>query len=236
MALMEVRNLSKRFGGLTATNDVSFDVNQGEILGLIGPNGAGKSTVLELISGFQKPNAGSVRFQGRELVGQPAFRINRLGVARTFQKLRPFLKMTTLDNVMVPALVRERSPEKAERTALRSIDFVGLSHKTSALANTLSTGQRKRLEFARAIAAGPELLLLDEAMAGIDHKSIGDLVDLVRRLRDSGTTIVLIEHNLDILRALCDRLGALHLGSLIALGSPEEVLRHPQVVSSYMGE
>lgn len=236
MSLMEVRGLSKSFGGVRATHDVTFDVQEGEILGIIGPNGAGKSTLLELISGFQSPDAGSVNFEGNELTGQPAYKINQLGIARTFQKLRPFLRMTTLDNVMVAALVRDQSIERAREKALRCIDFVGIPHKTTALADTLSTGQRKRLEFARAIASDPVVLLLDEVMAGVDQKSLADLIALVRRLRDLGTTIVMIEHNLDVLRALCDRIMALHLGELVVLGSPDEVLNHPQVVNSYMGE
>lgn len=236
MPLIAVRELSKAFGGVRATRDVSFDVEEGEILGVIGPNGAGKSTLLELMSGFQKPDSGSVRFDGHELTQEPAHRINQLGIARTFQKLRPFLRMTTLDNVMVAALVRDRSISRARDKALRCIEFVGIPHKTTALADTLSTGQRKRLEFARAIASDPKVLLLDEVMAGVDQKSLGDLIALVRQLRDLGTTIVMIEHNLDVLRALCDRILALHLGELVVSGTPDEVLGHPKVVNSYVGE
>jgi branched-chain amino acid transport system ATP-binding protein len=233
--LLTVSGVGKRFGGIHAVTDVSFTLAEGETLGVIGPNGAGKSTLLELLAGAQRPNTGSIRFRDRELAGCSAHTVSRLGIARTFQKLRPFTGMTVLENVMVGALVRGRDRKAARASAEECVEFVGLSHKRDALADTLSTGQRKRLEFARAIACKPEIYLLDEVMAGIDHKSLADLVALVARLRDNGATIIMIEHNLPVLGELCQRLVAMHLGRKIADGPPAEVLRHPDVVESYVG-
>ncbi|MGH2945818.1 MAG: ABC transporter ATP-binding protein [Solirubrobacteraceae bacterium] len=234
-SLLSVSGVGKRFGGIHAVSDVSFTVREGETVGVIGPNGAGKSTLLELLAGAQRSDGGSIRFRGREIVDCPAHVVSRLGIARTFQKLRPFLGMTALENVMVGALVRDRDRGRAREHAEECIEFVGLGAKRDAIADTLSTGQRKRLEFARAIACRPTVYLLDEVMAGIDHRSLGDLVSLVARLRDDGATIVMIEHNLPVLGELCDRLVAMHLGRKIADGRPAEVLRQAEVVESYVG-
>lgn len=233
--LLTVSGVGKRYGGIHAVSDVSFTLAEGETLGVIGPNGAGKSTLLELLAGAQRASRGSIRFRQHELCGRTPYAISRLGIARTFQKLRPFTGMTVLENVMVGALVRGRDRRAARSRAEECIEFVGLAHKRDALADTLSTGQRKRLEFARAIACRPSVYLLDEVMAGIDHKSLDDLVALVARLRDDGATILMIEHNLPVLSGLCDRLLAMHLGRKIADGPPAEVLRHPDVVASYVG-
>jgi branched-chain amino acid transport system ATP-binding protein len=233
--LLTVEGVSKHFGGIHAVSEVSFSVAEGETVGVIGPNGAGKSTLLEMLAGAQRPDCGSIRFRDRELAGCPAHVVSRLGIARTFQKLRPFTGMTALENVMVSALVRDRDRKRARAHADECLEFVGLVHKRDALADTLSTGQRKRLEFARAIACRPTIYLLDEVMAGIDHKSLGDLVALVARLRDDGATIVMIEHNLPVLSELCNRLIAMHVGRKIVEGPPAEVLRHAAVVESYVG-
>jgi branched-chain amino acid transport system ATP-binding protein len=236
LSLLAVSGLCKRFGGLQAVHDVGFGVAEREILGLIGPNGAGKSTVMELVSGTQRPDAGSVLFRGQELAGRTPDAISRLGVARTFQKLRPFLGMSVIENVMVSALVHERRIPRAREIALECIEFVGLTPKREAMSSTLSTGQRKRLELARVMAKRPPLYLLDEVMAGVDQRSIGGLVELVARLRDLGGTVLIIEHNMTVIRRLCDRLVALHLGRKIAEGSPASVLAEPAVVSAYVGE
>lgn len=234
-AILEIRGVSKRFGGIHAVRDVSFDVAEGETVGVIGPNGAGKSTLLELIAGAQRADRGSIKFRGRELVGKSPNWISRHGVVRTFQKLRPFLGMTALENVTVSALVHERNRAAAIDTARECLSFVGLDHKEHALASTLSTGQRKRLELARAIASKPDVYLLDEVTAGIDHRALPELVALIARLRERGGTIVLIEHNLPVLSELCGRLVAMNLGEKIAEGDPNTVLDDPQVITAYVG-
>jgi len=233
--LLEVRGLTKSFGGLLANNDVSFDVRRGEVLGLIGPNGAGKSTLFENISGFYTPDKGTVIFDGHPIQGKRPDRINRMGLARTFQKLKPFQHMSVQENVMVGALQHSANPRKAREIALESLYFVGLLEKRRAFAHMLSTGQRKRLEMARAMATRPKLLLLDEVTGGVDMRSIPDLVALINRLREQGMTLIVIEHNMQVLMALADRIVALHLGQKIAEGTPEAVRNDTRVIESYLG-
>jgi branched-chain amino acid transport system ATP-binding protein len=233
--MLDVQGVSKHFGGIQAVRDVSFQVKRGETVGVIGPNGAGKSTLLEIISGAQKPDRGKIHFLGKRISGRPAYRISRAGAVRTFQKLRPFLDMTAEENVTVSALVKHRNVKDAHDRAIECLEFVGLSAKADALARTLSTGQRKRLELARAIASEPQLYLLDEVTAGIDHKSLNELVVLIERIRDEGATILMIEHNMPVLNRLCDRLIAMNIGEKIADGAPAEVLDNPTVVAAYVG-
>jgi branched-chain amino acid transport system ATP-binding protein len=233
--MLEVANLTKRFGGLVANNDISFDVAEGEILGLIGPNGAGKSTLFDLIAGSQAPDEGDVRFEGRSLLGLRPDQINRLGVGRTFQKLKPFEKMTVEENVMVGIMQHTANMSKARDHALETLNFVGLLEKRRTHAGTLSTGQRKRLELARAMATRPRLLLLDEVTGGVDQRSIPGLIALIERLRGVGLTLIVIEHNMQVLMALADRVVALHLGAKIAQGTPEEIQADPRIIESYLG-
>ena len=235
MAILEVEGLTKAFGGVVANNDISFSVEEGEILGLIGPNGAGKSTVFELLTGFHSADAGRVRFQGRPILGLRPDQINRLGMGRTFQKLKPFQRMTVEENVMVGGLQHDADLGAAREQALTALYFVGLLDKRNADAGTLSTGQRKRLELARAMATGPKLLLLDEVTGGVDQRSIPALTELVGRLRSQGTTLIVIEHNMQVLMSLADRILALHLGRKIAVGTPREIQEDTLVIESYLG-
>jgi branched-chain amino acid transport system ATP-binding protein len=233
--MLEVTNLTKHFGGLVANDGILFGVAEGEILGLIGPNGAGKSTLFDLITGFQTPDEGDVRFEGRSLLGLRPDQINRLGIGRTFQKLKPFEKMTVEENVMVGVMQHTANMSEARDHALTALSFVGLLEKRRAHAGTLSTGQRKRLELARAMATRPRLLLLDEVTAGVDQRSIPGLIALIERLRGVDITLVVIEHNMQVLMSLADRVVALHLGAKIAEGTPEEIQADPRIIESYLG-
>ena len=233
--LLEIRGLSKRFGGVYASRDVSFEVDAGAIVGLIGPNGAGKTTLFNLVTGFLNPDAGEVRFDGREVTGLRPDVLSRRGVARTFQILKPFARLTVEENVMIGALARGDSMAQARAGAQRCLELVGIGHKAADLARNLSTGQRKRLEMARAMATRPRLLLLDEVTSGVDQPSIPGLIELVARLRGEGVTLLVIEHNMRVIMGLADKVVFLHLGEKLAEGAPAEIARHPAVVNLYLG-
>jgi branched-chain amino acid transport system ATP-binding protein len=234
-ALLEVKGLTKRYGGLTANADIAFDVAEGEIVGIIGPNGAGKSTLFDLITGFQPPDAGRVLLRGHEITGLRPDRISRLGVGRTFQKLKPFPDLTVTENVMVGALARTSDMKAAREGALQSLAFVDLLEKRNHFARELSTGQRKRLELARALATRPRLILMDEVTGGVDQPSVAGLIELVLELKRQGLTLVMIEHNMQVMMQLADRILALHAGRRIAFETPEQVRNDPAVVDAYLG-
>ena len=233
--LLDVQGLTKRYAGLTANAHITFDVNEGEIVGIIGPNGAGKSTLFDLITGFQPPTAGRVFLDGHDITGLRPDRIGRLGLARTFQKLKPFVDLTVTENVMVGALARTSDLKTARERALESLAFVDLLEKRNHFARELSTGQRKRLELARGLAMSPRLILMDEVTGGVDQRSIAGLMALVLELKQRGLTIVMIEHNMQVIMRLADRILALHAGRRIAFGAPDEVRSDAAVVDAYLG-
>jgi branched-chain amino acid transport system ATP-binding protein len=235
VSLLAVNGITKRFGGITANKGISFEVAPGELVGIIGPNGAGKSTLFECVSGFYRPDEGDVRLDGTRLTGLSPDRVCRLGIARTFQKLRPFAGLTVLDNVTVGALTRTRDVKHAREQARELLGKVGLAEKVDAYARTLSTGQRKRLELARALATQPRVLLLDEVTGGVDQRSIPGLVQLIRDLHAGGLTLLVIEHNMRVITAMAQRIVALYMGEVIADGRPDAVARDRRVVEAYLG-
>jgi branched-chain amino acid transport system ATP-binding protein len=234
--LLDVSGLTKRFGGVVANRDVSFTVAPGELVGIIGPNGAGKSTLFDLVTGFTRPDAGTVRLDGEDVTRLRADQISRRGVARTFQKLKPFAAMTALENVMIGALQKTADVAAARAMALDALERVGLAERAQAHARGLSTGQRKRLELARALATGPRLLLLDEVTGGVDPGAIPGLLALVRELHGRGLALVVIEHNMRVIMEIADRIVALQLGQVIADAPPAEVRRDQRVIDAYLGE
>jgi branched-chain amino acid transport system ATP-binding protein len=230
-----VRNLSKRFGGLRAVQDLSFSVQENETVALIGPNGAGKTTSFNLITGFYRPDGGSVTAFGREIVGLRPYDICALGLARTFQVAKPFGAMTVLANVMTGAFLRDKKLEVARARAREAIEFVGLSAKEHTPARDLTTIDQRRLEMARALATEPRLLLLDEVMAGLNPSEIDQAVALVGKLSKRGLTIIIVEHVMRAIMAVARHIVVLDHGQKIAEGSPKEVVANPEVVRAYLG-
>jgi branched-chain amino acid transport system ATP-binding protein len=239
MALVEARGVTKRFGGLAAVSEVSFDLEDGEILGLIGPNGSGKTTLVNVVTGALPYTAGEVRFRGDSIRGRPPHEIGRLGVSRTFQIVKPFRNLTVIQNVMVGALFGARGGAgtltEARRRAEEVLDFVSLSHRAEMPADGLNVPERKRMELARALAMRPTVLLLDEVMAGLNPAEIDSAVALIKRIRDRGTTLIVIEHVMKAIRDLSDRIMVLFHGEKLTEGPPAEVLNNPDVVSAYLG-
>jgi branched-chain amino acid transport system ATP-binding protein len=237
--VLKVRNVSKNFGGLAAISNLSFDLAGGEVLGVIGPNGAGKTTLLNLITGYRRPNEGSIQLEGKELCGLTPYEICHLGVARTFQVVRPFGEMTVGDNVMTGALFGSKesvSTKDATLRAERALEMVGLIGKRDAFANELTIGEKKKLELARALTTQSKLLLLDEVMSGLTGSEIDAVMDVVERVADSGVTILMIEHLVGVILALSDRILVLNFGRELFQGRPEEVIAHPDVIESYLGK
>jgi len=235
MALLAVQGLCKSFGGVTANRDISFEVNEGELVGIIGPNGAGKTTLFDQLSGFRRPDSGRIVFRGRDITGLRPDRVCAAGMARTFQIVRVFADLTVLQNVAVAALLRHKDASDAERTARRVLERVGLRERAQAVARELPLAARKRVQLARALATEPKLLLLDEAMAGLNKREAADAVELLRSLRRE-LTIVMIEHVMEIVMPLSDRVIVLVEGERLVEGAPNEVSVDERVVAAYLGE
>jgi branched-chain amino acid transport system ATP-binding protein len=234
--LLEVERLTKRFGGLVANQDVSFTLREGEILGLIGPNGAGKTTVFNSLAGFFAPSSGAIRLRGEPIAGLPPEAVAARGVARTFQIVRIFKTMTVLENVMVGALLRHRQVASARARAGEALRFTGLAHRAGDLAGQLTAAEQKRLEVTRALATEPRLLLLDEAMAGLTAAEVQEAVEMVRRIRARGIACVVVEHVMEGIMPVADRILVLENGRTIAEGPPSAVAADPRVITAYLGE
>ena len=233
--MLAAHALTKRFGGLVAVNDASLSITAGEIAGLIGPNGAGKTTMFAMLAGFLPPDAGRVEFLGRDITGHPPHEISAMGMVRTFQLVKPFGKLTVLENIAVGAYARLAGRSDALAYAREVGQSVGLGRELDKIARSLTVAGRKRLEVARALATRPKLLLLDEVMAGLTPTEIGDIVPIIRKVRDGGVTILLIEHVMQAVMRLCERTHVINNGRMIAVGTPAEVIRNPAVVEAYLG-
>ena len=248
--MLTLENLTIKFGGLVAVNEVNTTVNKGEIFGLIGPNGAGKTTVFNMISGVYAPTSGKIIFKGKQIQGMAPDKVNYQGIARTYQNINLFKKMTALENVMVGChsqtkatlldaiLLTKKTREEETKTVARAqeiLDYVELGDKAMLRASSLSYGEQRRLEIARALASNPELLLLDEPAAGMNLTEKDDLARLIRRIRDDGITILLVEHHMKLVMDICDRICVLSFGKKIAEGKPEEIQNNEDVIASYLG-
>ncbi len=236
MALLDVQKLTKRFGGLTANDQVDLLVNEGEIVGLIGPNGAGKTTLFNCIAGFYPPSGGTVHFQGENITGLPSNEVCLRGIARTFQVVRIFKEMTVLDNVLIGAFNRTNSAVRARQKALEVLDFCGLAAKKNMLAGGLTIADKKRLEVAKAFATEPTLLMLDEAMAGLNQTETAEAVALVKKIQQSGTTILLVEHVMEVVMPISNRVVVLDYGRKIAEDVPEKIINQEEVIKAYLGD
>jgi len=234
--LLRTEGVEKRFGGLVAVNDVSLTVEKGEIFGLIGPNGAGKTTFLNCISGFYRPEKGKIIFNDEDVTGLTPTQLSFKGIARTFQIVRSFPKMSALDNVRVAVIFGAKVKQDAEVRAAELMDFVGFPVSKDLIAENLNTMQLKRLELARALAINPQLLLLDEVAAGLTPAELPDFIQLIKRIRDSGVTIIAIEHVMKFIMDCCDRIAVLNFGAKLAEGTTTEIQNNEKVMQAYLGE
>jgi len=236
MAILEVKNLTKAFGGLLAVNDISFQVEEGEILGLIGPNGSGKTTTFNCINQFFPVTSGDILFKGNSIIGLKTHQICHMGIGRTFQVAKPLARMTVLENVTASAFCRVNTIKDAKDEAFRVLEFCNLSNQNEKQAKSLPIAGRKRLEIARSLATKPDLLLLDETTAGLNPAELDEAIDLIKKIRDNGISILIVEHIMKVIMTISDRIHAINFGQTIAEGAPEEVANNPAVVEAYLGE
>jgi branched-chain amino acid transport system ATP-binding protein len=231
-----VNNVTKRFGGLTANHDISFTVGKGQIIGLIGPNGAGKSTLFNCISCYYNANAGSILYKGQDITRKSPESVCRMGVGRTFQIVRVFKEMTVLENIMIGSFLKHTATKAAEAKAREVAELFGFSEKLGIVSSSLTIAEQKRLEVARAYATEPDLLLLDEAMAGLNIQEVRESIGLVLKLRESGLTLILVEHVMEGIMPIADKIVVLDYGEKIAEGLPNEVINNERVIQAYFGE
>ena len=236
ITILDVKKLSKRFGGLIAVSELDMSLGQGEIVGLLGPNGAGKTTVFNMLAGYHKPDSGSILFKGNNLAEMKPFQVCALGIARTFQVTKIFRDITILDNVMVGAFQREKNTKKARSNALQILEIMGFSDQKNILSSELTASDQKRLEIARSLATRPDLMLLDEPMAGLNPAEKIALMDLLKNIREQGKTLLIVEHDMKSMMNLCDQIILLNFGKKLIEGTPEEVANDPNAIKAYIGE
>jgi branched-chain amino acid transport system ATP-binding protein len=236
MPLLEVKNLTKAFGGLMAVDDVSFHVEPGEIVGLIGPNGSGKTTTFNCINQFFPVTSGDILFKGKSIIGLKTHQICHLGIGRTFQVVKPLARMTVIENVTASAFCRVNTIKEAKDEALNVLEFCNLADQNDKLAKSLPIAGRKRLEIARALATKPELLLLDETAAGLNPGELDEAIGLIQKIRENGVSILIVEHIMKVIMTISDRIHAINFGQTIAEGTPQEVANNTAVIEAYLGE
>jgi branched-chain amino acid transport system ATP-binding protein len=236
MSLLEVKKVSRFFGGITAVKDVTFSITKGEILGLIGPNGAGKTTLFNVVNGFYSPSRGEVFFKGEKISGLKPHQICQRGLARTFQVVKPLQRMSVLDNVVASAFLRAKDRKEADEIAAEVLNFTALYDDRNVISKGLPLGKRKRLEIARALATRPDLLLLDESFAGLNPSELDESIQIIRNIKKRGITIMIIEHHMKVIMSISDRIVVLSYGEKLAEGTPTEIGGNSLVIEAYLGE